>query len=358
MSVRSKLKLILVFSFVLSVMISPAQALTTNEVNITTAFRNIQNVVGAPAGHVTPKWPVAASSTSAIESAFGVRIQNSTGKYDWHRGIDIDAALNTDVKAAETGELWKVYQYPNSTYPDGGNVVILRHKFGSPVVYNGKTLTYYYTLYMHLNSINQTLINAFKSGVLLNVKAGDLLGKVGHTGEPNIADHLHFELRVGTYCTLEFQVANSNSSCSKGYMYDPAMNPLLLFAPPAPTTTAVLSTKPTSLVDGKVHISMSDAQTLLNRVEFSITNASNVVVKSSVLDFDERTGFNATSTSTLDTPDKTKPYFSPLIFNDASLSYQMDVIIPKAFISGYDGVSYKRTLTVEDIWGNRVPVKW
>ncbi len=329
-----------------------AQALTNDQKTITTAFTSIQK-------SSAPVWPVENSSINAIESNFGPRIQTSTGKYDWHRGIDIDAKLGTKVFATQTGDLWKVYQYPNNTYPDGGNVVIVRHKFPNTITYAGKTLTYYYTIYMHLNSIESKWITASNANQHPAITKGTLLGTVGHTGEPNIADHLHFELRVGTYCSLEFQLANPASSCSKGFGFDPAMNPLLIFAPVGGPTALTLASIPNASTDGKARVTMPKSQPLLNRIDFTITNISTgAKIKSTTLDFDDRTGFNATSTAALDTQDKTKPYIAPLTFTDASTNYQTDVVIPKAYMGNYGSAGYKRTLITEDIWGNTQSIQW
>jgi len=62
---------------------------------------------------------------SPVDFAFGPRQQFSTGKYDWHRGIDIDGELNIDVIVAPLDGCFYDYR----TTASGGNIVILEHHF-------------------------------------------------------------------------------------------------------------------------------------------------------------------------------------------------------------------------------------
>jgi hypothetical protein len=50
--------------------------------------------------NTTTTFPVAGRTLSDLESAFGPRIQTSGGNYDWHRGVEIDGTLNTDLIVA------------------------------------------------------------------------------------------------------------------------------------------------------------------------------------------------------------------------------------------------------------------
>ncbi len=90
-----------------------------------------------------------------------------------HNGIDLLADIGTPVLAARSGLVVE------ATSSKGmGNYVILKH-------YDGLT-----TIYGHLSSIDT------RKGIL--VRQGEIIGKVGKTGNANHPDmlpHLHFEIR-------------------------------------------------------------------------------------------------------------------------------------------------------------------
>jgi murein DD-endopeptidase MepM/ murein hydrolase activator NlpD len=97
-------------------------------------------------------FPVDGSNLSAVEGAFGPRVQTSTGIYDWHRGIDIDGTLNVDEIIASLPGYFNRYEYSSS----GGNTVVLEHRFADflggtvpSISYNGQTLTKFYTWHLH-----------------------------------------------------------------------------------------------------------------------------------------------------------------------------------------------------------------
>ena len=89
---------------------------------------------------------------------------------------------------------------------------------------------------MHLNSVPSN-IQAMSTGD--PITKGQLIGYAGETGNAH-DPHLHFELRIGTQCSLEYQIANPNSSCS-GYGFDPHMNPMMLLSDQITAPTAVYS---------------------------------------------------------------------------------------------------------------------
>lgn len=112
-------------------------------------------------------WPAAYSKT--ITCKYGPRIHPITKKNSTHTGIDIRAALNTNVYAAASGEVIKAGW--NTAY---GNMIIIDHG-------NGIT-----TLYGHANKL------CVKVGD--TVKQGDIIMKAGSTGY-STGPHLHFEVR-------------------------------------------------------------------------------------------------------------------------------------------------------------------
>ncbi len=109
------------------------------------------------------RWPI----KPIITSKFGRRGSRM------HDGIDIGAKEGTPIHAAAAGEV----VYSDSRLSGYGKLIIIRH---------GKNL---FTAYGH----NQR--NLVKKGA--KVKAGDVIGRVGHTGRAS-GSHLHFEVRQGS----------------------------------------------------------------------------------------------------------------------------------------------------------------
>ncbi|WP_448583809.1 peptidoglycan DD-metalloendopeptidase family protein [Thermocrinis sp.] len=117
-----------------------------------------------------------------INSHLGWR-KNPFGKgYEFHTGIDIDAPVGALVRATADGVV-----YFAGKYGEYGNTVILIHPSG------------YTTLYAHLSEIE------VKPGQ--EIKAGQVLGKVGSTGR-STGSHLHYEVILdGKYLNpLDFLV--------------------------------------------------------------------------------------------------------------------------------------------------------
>lgn len=115
-------------------------------------------------------WPVA-DAHYAISSGYGYRKHPITGKRAFHAGIDIPAPAGTDVLAAIGGEVTGVGEHPRL-----GRYVKVSHADGT------------YSLYGHLQKW------LAKYGA--QVKAGDIIGKVGSTGR-STGPHLDFSIRRG-----------------------------------------------------------------------------------------------------------------------------------------------------------------
>jgi len=109
-----------------------------------------------------------------ITSPFGYRIHPIFKTRKFHSGIDIGAAMNTPIKASNTGKVIMA-----GWYGGYGKVIIIDHG-----VVRGQPIT---TLYGHLNTISVS------QGQY--VKQGQIIGRVGTTGY-STGPHLHFEVRV------------------------------------------------------------------------------------------------------------------------------------------------------------------
>lgn len=103
-----------------------------------------------------------------ITSNFGSRVSDSSIVSSYHAGVDIAANTGSEIHCAHDGKVVMAKMF--STY---GNCVMIE---------DGKVIT----VYAHCSSINVT------EGQ--NVKAGDVIAKVGSTGNAT-GPHLHFEVR-------------------------------------------------------------------------------------------------------------------------------------------------------------------
>ena len=105
----------------------------------------------------------------SVTSPYGPRIHPISGKYKMHTGIDLGIPSGVPLGAAISGKV--VQAGSNGGY---GNSVMIKGDDGK------------YRLYAHLSSVN-TKVGA-------QVQAGDLIGKVGSTGN-STGPHLHYEVR-------------------------------------------------------------------------------------------------------------------------------------------------------------------
>lgn len=110
---------------------------------------------------------------SQMSSAFGMRTSPISGKWQFHKGIDLAAPEGTDVYACQSATV-STCGINDATY---GNYIILDHGGGMTSVY------------AHLSAI------AIKKGQ--TIYRGQLIGKVGHTGMAT-GPHLHFEIRINS----------------------------------------------------------------------------------------------------------------------------------------------------------------
>jgi murein DD-endopeptidase MepM/ murein hydrolase activator NlpD len=113
------------------------------------------------------RFPIAQGS---ITSRYGPRANPFSGNPEFHNGLDIGAAEGTEVHAARDGSV-----ADKGTSPVLGNYLIISHPGG------------YQTVYGHLS--------AFSVNLGQEVAAGEVIGKVGHTGQAT-GPHLHFEIRT------------------------------------------------------------------------------------------------------------------------------------------------------------------
>ncbi len=105
-----------------------------------------------------------------ISSGFGKRIDPITGKYEFHKGIDISAPYGAKIVAPADGVV--TFAGAQSGY---GYSVVISHKYGIT------------TRYAHMSRLN------VKRGQ--RVLKGGVIGFIGSTGH-STGPHLHFEIRI------------------------------------------------------------------------------------------------------------------------------------------------------------------
>lgn len=178
-------------------------------------------VLGSPAlaGMRVFQAPIALAEQ--ISSTFGPRWKLGAARTDFHPGIDYFGEIGTPVLAIGDGTVDAVYAVGSADLPTNGNVVVVLHSLPAPVMFHGQSLTRLYAVYQHLDAIGVT--------VGQSVRSGEPVGTLGQTGDAN-SPHLHFEVRLGAYCSFQYQSAHPTSSSGLGF--DPHVHPGLFILQP------------------------------------------------------------------------------------------------------------------------------
>jgi murein DD-endopeptidase MepM/ murein hydrolase activator NlpD len=114
---------------------------------------------------------VAPAPAACLSSGFGSRYGRD------HRGVDFQSRPSGDVIASGAGTVILV----DFRQKDYGHWVIVDH---------GKGV---YTSYSHLEYVNSAVVKGTR------IKKGQVVGKMGRSGNAAHAIHLHFEMRKGDY---------------------------------------------------------------------------------------------------------------------------------------------------------------
>ncbi|MBL0217136.1 MAG: M23 family metallopeptidase [Myxococcales bacterium] len=215
-----------------------------------------------------------------ISSTFGPRWKSSAARYDFHPGIDWFGDDGTPVAAIGDGTVEAVYPEGSPQFPNGGNVLVIRHVLPVPETFHGTPVDHVFAVYLHLTSV------AVAAGA--PVTRGQVVGAMGHTGDTTFT-HLHFEIRVQTMCSLQYQTANPSSSCATGY--DPHVHPFLFIAGRDDDAATAAEVMPTT--DG-------DAWTVRYSAPRGDLDLDAIVTDLGDLGFDERRGMDATTLDRLD----------------------------------------------------------
>ncbi len=175
--------------------------------------------------HGDTVFPVPNGDYRDIGSTFMYRTEIDTNSEDFHRAIDIGGDEGDNIVATYPGTFWG---YRN--YSGAGRTVRLRHKFPQSFTYKGRTVSYFYTWYSHLNHEGTEPIVANWKEKETKISSGQLIGKMGQSGETKVV-HLDFAVRIGTNNSLRFQLCNPGST---QWGFDPHIHPMMLYAPSSP----------------------------------------------------------------------------------------------------------------------------
>lgn len=286
-------------------------------------------------------WPVRGTSAEDISSTFGPRIRQSTQAYDFHRGLDVHAEVGEPVVAVTDGVLHGV-----RIFEDGGLSVILDHQLPASVQFRGRTIDEFHTHYFHLDRVPAEISEASAADEPLSVSAGTVIGFTGTSGATT-HPHLHFEVRVGSRCSLEYQLRNPESSCAMSGI-DPHVHPLLLLGNFIdPSEAALRMSGAIGPNTATFDLSQPDEGPTINRYEVTITERGNVEPPL-VLDLTERVGFDARTNAQLDRPDWSSIHLEPQPFGTESSIWRMQVVVP---LPGRDLNEIRVSLTTTDVFG-------
>ena len=245
-----------------------------------------------------------------ISSTFGPRWKQSESRYDFHRGIDFHGNAGDPILAMGDGVVHAVHPEGSVEFPNGGNTLIIAHDLRNPFDWQGHRIDRIYSLYLHLTDF---LVAAGDT-----VAAGQTVATMGDTGAAFV--HLHFEIRLQTVCSLEYQIANPTASCAQ-YGFDPHVHPFLFIGGANADEVAIDHVPEGPFVfyceGSRGDLDLSELRTDLGTINFDL-----------------RTGMDATSTAALDDFDYGWVRIVPDPFTSASttIRYQFHFPLKPLFV--------------------------
>jgi murein DD-endopeptidase MepM/ murein hydrolase activator NlpD len=248
-----------------------------------------------------------------ISSTFGPRWKTSASRYDFHPGIDWFDAEGTPVTAIGDGTVDAVHPDGSTAFPDGGNVLVVRHALTAPITFHAQSVDHIFAVYLHLQSF------AVAEGD--PVTRGQVVAAMGQTGDTDFV-HLHFEIRVQTVCSLQYQTANPAASCVTGF--DPHVHPFLFVGGRDENVVTLEEIAPAAGEAFAVRYTATRGDLDLDVIETDL----------GALGFDERRGMDATSLAVLD--DFHYPWLTlvpaPFTSTDEQLVMELHFPVRPAFV--------------------------
>jgi len=239
-------------------------------------------------------------------------------RHDFHPGIDYFDDLGTPVLAIGPGTVDAAYPVGSSTFPAGGNVVVVKHTLSAPRMFHGQLVDRIYAVYLHLDSFSVVEGDT--------VTAGQQIGAMGMTGDTEFV-HLHFEIRVQTVCSLPYQIAHPDSTCALGF--DPHVHPFLFVGGANDDQLTVTKLPTTSGTKVRIRATRGD-------LDLDVIQSDQ-----GTIGFIERRGIDATSLDTLDNFEYGFLTLEPQPFSSTDSEIVYDLTFP-------DEIGF---LEVRDIYG-------
>lgn len=256
-----------------------------------------------------------------ISSTFGPRWKYSASRYDFHRGIDYFGTRGDPLLSIGDGTVDALYPAGSAQFPNGGNTLVIRYDLANPFPWQGVTVDRLYAVYLHMDSF------AVAAGEA--VTTGQVVGAMGDTGDTAFV-HLHFEIRLQTVCSLEFQLANPAAACAQ-WGFDPHVHPYV-FVGGENADAGTLSDQGGSPFTVTWEADRGDLD--LNVLESDL----------GTLNFNRRTGIDATTTAALD-----------------DFAYGWVTVVPAEFLSTSQTIRYAfvfpqapRYVELRDIHGHGI----
>mmetsp|Transcript_8368 Transcript_8368/g.11902 ORF Transcript_8368/g.11902 Transcript_8368/m.11902 type:complete len:448 (+) Transcript_8368:99-1442(+) len=249
-----------------------------------------------------------------IAVTFGPQFRDDCSCYEFHRGIDLVAPAQTPIVASYGGVVERIINV-------GKAGIILKHRFADEVEFHtDKPETFdWYSLYFHAVD--------WKVNEGDEVSAGQVLALLTD-------EHLHYEVRIGSPCDYEDYVSNPQETCNS-YGFDPHVHPLLTYPldsdlsqSPKVNMQLTVHQDISSTQDAVVAVSTQGQDANIDRYRVAIVEPVDDVIfqrQEHVLDLNLREGFDASMMTSLNTPDKNKPYLDPQAFDENSEDWDLVV---------------------------------
>lgn len=233
-------------------------------------------------------WPISGSDgipDLPQSSTYGPRLKASENfRYDYHQGIDIPTPIGTTLLAVSSGTVRIAGSHP--AYSDG--VVQIDH---------GNNL---YSNYLHVSA------SLVVTGQVVNM--GDPVALSGASAGDNGFQHLHFEIREGSFFRRD------------------AINPwrYLPYSDTVRHTAVITHISPQKAIT--IQVSTPSDELDINEITLAIRSMTDgQLLDSRVLNYETRNKAYGGDPTLLDNPDLENSIIAPHKFNSSSATYVVDV---------------------------------